>query len=158
MVTILSVPRSGTRFFGNFVANVVGLPINYAHFSSANKAAIEDFLNTTDNVILVPVRDDEETALSVGEKDSAMVDDAFLIRDYFVPRLKAYGAHFMNTVKNESTPDQIRAFLIDENSRWTSGVTEWVRTWEPIGSRHNCNERSSEITLQMLKCKAFEKL
>lgn len=157
MITILSVPRTGTRFWGNFIANVVGLQTCYAHFSSENKAAIENLLNTTENTIVVPIRDDAETLESAGEDASEMIRDAILIRDYFAPRLKAYGAHFLDTVKNESTPDQIRAFLRDENCRWTQTVTEFVRTWEPIGSRHNCNERSNEITLQMLKCKAFEK-
>lgn len=157
MITILSVPRTGTRFWGDFIANVISLPVCYAHFSSENKAAIENLLNTTENTIVVPIRDDEETAASIGEDASELLADAILIRDHFAPRLKACGAHFMNTVKNESTPDQIRAFLRDENCRWTHSVTEFVRTWEPIGSRHDCNERSGEITLQMLKCKAFEK-
>lgn len=157
MITILAVPRTGTRFFGNFVANVIGLPLQYAHFCSENKDAIAKYLADTKDVIIVPVRSYGSTARSFGYKNREMVQDSFAVLDYFTPMLYAHGAHFIDTVKTPETPDQIRAFLIDVNTRWTSDVTDFVREWEPIGSQHNCNARSAAITEQMLKLKAFER-
>lgn len=155
MITILSVPRTGTRFFGNFVLNVLGLHVEYAHFSSKNKDAIEHFLNTTNDIIIVPMRGIEATRNSIGEDRREFIDDAFIVRDHFAPRLRAHGAHFIDTVKNNSTPDQVRCFLTDVNARWTSDVSEFVSAWRPIGSQYICDDKSKEITRQMINFRAL---
>jgi hypothetical protein len=155
MITILSIPRTGTRFWYHFVTRILKLDARYAHFSAKTVDAITDYLDKTDDVIIVPVRGYEETVESAHLENRYLIDDATEARARFTRRLEEYGAHFMNTNKGSETFTQVVALLKDLDVDMTEEIREAVQSWRPIGSQHSNDPTSHLILREMLKCKAL---
>jgi len=155
MITILSIPRTGTRFWYHFVTRVLHQEARYAHFSAKTVDAICDYLNKTNDVIIVPMRDHEETLKSAHSENSYLIEDATASRAVFMEWLTSYGAHFMDTVKNEHTHTQISNLIDDLGLTESTSVKNFIKAWEPIGSQHSNDPTSDEILREMLNCKAL---
>lgn len=158
MITILSTPRTGTRFWYHFVTRVLGRDARYAHFSGKTIAAITDYLNETNDTIIVPVRDLQSTFNSAHEKNAYLIEDSIAARAIFIHRLRVYGAHFMDTVKSDNTTAQITALITDLDIEMNERIERYVEAWRPIGSQHSNDETSEVILAEMLRCKSICKL
>lgn len=145
MVTVVSVPRSGTRFLIYFFKYVAKVPVNYVHFLERDREEIEKVL-ASDNLLVMPLRDDKTT------KDSLLCygsgfphdDQPFLMKEEFMPRLKRRGTYFVDIEKRNW--HQIDAIIQELGMPWTQEMVEYIDAWEPVGSKHNPKcKKSAEI-------------
>lgn len=158
MITILSTPRTGTRFWYHFVTRVLGRDARYAHFSARTIDAITDYLSKTDDVIIVPMRDCCATFDSAHKENAYLIEDSLAARAMFMHRLRVYGAHFMDTIKNDNTAAQITTLLTDLDIEMNETIERYVEAWQPIGSQHSNDATSEVILAEMLRCKSICKL
>lgn len=143
-VTVMSVPKSGTRFLLYFFRYIVRVPVNYVHFFEKNVAEIEDAL-ASDNIIVVPIRNDDKIRESLAGHE----DDPFPVRDRYMNRLMKRGVHFVEIEKGGWSYWQINNILRDLRAPWTREVDQYVERWEPIGSKDNPNDERSQRILAL---------
>lgn len=141
MVTVISIPRSGTRFYMLFLMRVLGLHVRYRHLFKENEDELVELINTTDDVIVVPVRSYEGMAMSFEPSPEyrRRLDEEFMpMFERLTDRLERAGAHFMDIEKHAGTTHQFDRLLEDLGVPWTPAVTKYIENWAPIGSQHGC--------------------
>lgn len=147
MITILSIPRSGTRFYFYFVTEVLGLPCEFAHFYNAHLNPIIGCMARGDTII-VPTRSDEAVSKSFSAEHQRWLDEElFVARDFLEPLLVDYGAHFMDIEKSDATVGQFKDLLLELGQEWTPKVIDFIEEWRPIGSQFTPDDERSKTTL-----------
>jgi len=151
LITVLSIPRSGTRFYLYFAKFVLGLDARYVHFFSENIGKLNDVL-TSDDVIIYPVRAYADIRKSYGDSEEfiARLDNEFIpVRDLMLPQLVKTGAHFMDIEKGPETYYQFSELLSALNLRWTPEISRFVDNWEKIGSGYILDDKSEKVIVAM---------
>lgn len=152
MITILSIPRSGTRFFAYFVLYVLKLDVKYLHFFRCNAKEIEELLES-DETIIVPVREYEKHAKSFEPFPvyRERLDDEFIpVMKLYEPLLREAGAHFIDIDMNEKTHDQIDRLLKDLGIEWNEEISQYVEQWHRVGSQFDGDDKRSARVLDKL--------
>lgn len=153
-IVILSVPRTGTRFFAYFVRCVVGEPVHFMHSRPKNRERIQDQIDRG-NLLIIPVRDrrDHIEAFAKDPEYLPMIEECIEVMDEFMPQLEER-AHLIDIDKNEKTHDQFARLLADMGALWTPAVTEFIDEWPKICSQHEkqderCQQANAALRQQI---------
>lgn len=155
MVRILSIPRSGTRFYLYLCLYVLKVEVTYVHFFFKDINKIDAAIDS-DDVIIVPVRSDKELVKSFEAfpKWSHRVEDEMIsLRDRYMPSLISAGAHFMDIKKSTDTRRQFERLLSSLDIKWTPEVDKFIDEWPVIGSQYFPDDEKS---MQVLNDKRIE--
>lgn len=139
MITILSSPRCGTRFFMHFVSAVLAQPVRYYHFNSWMTDEIQAVIDSAD-IIICPVRSqvDQDASFNAhprADDARANYNDSLATRDTFMPQLVGGRAHFMDLEKPADVIAQFTAFLTDAGLSIDQAVTNFITNWPVIGAQ-----------------------
>lgn len=141
---VLSVPRSGTRFYLYFLREVLGIKAGYAHFGFTKDERIIELAGLAKTVIIArrPVKklraswdgfrkDDMEASIVSAERmEQTLVDN---------------GALFMDIEKGKHTSSQFTELLLALEKGWNAEVVQFIDEWPIIGSKHGKpNDRDIE--------------
>lgn len=159
MVTIISIPRTGTRFFLYFCMYVLGLKVTYIHLFKGNVEKIKEII-ASGEVIIVPMRSYEGTdeSFKAFPKYHSRFHDEFLpLLDELTPSLITAGAHFMNTEKGANTHQQFDDLLTALGMDWTPEITDYIDKWEKVGSQYTREDKKSKrVITALIRLETFE--
>ena len=128
--TVLSVPRTGTRFTLYFLMMVLGLKVRYDHFGVGQSR--DRITHLLDNV-----SDDHPIIVVQGNRDyvedtfpTCMVDALYEEMDSFMPRLRERsGTAFINVEERTGLGDILRVLNIGR----TSEIDALEASWPYVG-------------------------
>jgi len=158
MVTIVSIPRTGTRFFAYFCMHVLGVEVNYVHLFKDDVEKIKEVMASGD-VIIVPMRSYEgmDDSFRAFPELHGRLDDEFLpLLDELTPSLITAGAHFINIEKGATTHQQFDDLLTALGMDWTPEITDYVDKWERVGSQYYPDKKSEMVLKALGRIETFE--
>lgn len=147
---MLSIPRSGTRFYLYFLKFVLGVPVRYLHFFHENVELIDGIIES-EGVIVVPVRRYSQLVESY-QKYPKIRDrleaECVPIYNQFMPRLRARDkTHLMSIEKGDTTRSRFEALLRDLDLPMSQEVEDYIAAWEPVGSQYAEQDWKSDKVL-----------
>ena len=140
---VVSVPRSGTRFYVFFLQQICGLEVEYAHFGFDD---IEPLLERA-GVIIVPQRSEAAIRESWGSSRPEDLERCLQEKRRLMPALFARQAHFVDIEKNATSIYQWTMLLADLGLQWTDEIASFFREWPVIGSQHSRPNARDDLAL-----------
>lgn len=143
-VLVVSVPRSGTRFYLYFLQQVLGIESEYAHFGLIPDEALEQLIARAD-VVIVPRRPDKEILESWGEARPQQIRRCISKLHEYMPQLIDSGAHVVDTVKGAHASWQWTEMLEALGVGWSADALAFFDDWPVIGSQFSKPNKRDQL-------------